>query len=220
MNRPGICAVITTGDLAAIRQVEPFIDLFEVRIDHLGNVWTEIAGQLNRPWIACNRGATDGGLWTESEESRLEELVKAVEIGASIVDIEIGTTKLAQLISLIKGRAQYLLSFHDFQGTPPLDELKEIVHNQLSRGADICKIVTTATSPDDNLTVLQLINHFPEARMVSLAMGNLGLTSRILCPLAGGTFTYASIERDKESAPGQMTVSELVKIYQMVGAWA
>ena len=93
------------------------------------------------------------------------------------------------------------------------------MRNQLNRGADICKIVTTATSPDDNLTVLQLINTFAETRMVSLAMGNLGLTSRILCPLAGGAFTYASIERDKESAPGQMTVSELVKIYQMVGAW-
>ena len=219
MNRPEICAVITTSDLAAIRQVEPFVGLFEVRIDHVGNVWPELAGQLNRPWIACNRGVADGGLWAESEEGRLEELLKAVDMGASIVDIEIGTTKLSQVISLIRGRAKCLLSFHDFQGTPPLNDLKEIVQNQLSRGADICKIVTTAISPDDNLTVLQLINHFPETRMVSLAMGNLGLTSRILCPLAGGAFTYASIEQEKESAPGQMTVSELVKIYQMVGAW-
>ena len=143
----------------------------------------------------------------------------AVELGASIVDIEIGTTKLTPAMNLIKGRASCLVSHHDFQGTPPIEGLEEIVRREISAGADICKVVTTANSPDDNLTMLQLIARFPQVRLVSLAMGNLGLASRILCPMAGGDFTYASIERDKESAPGQITVSELVKIYQMVGAW-
>ncbi len=220
MERPRICAVIITSDLQAIRQVEPFVDLFEIRIDHVGDAWPALANQLNRPWIACNRSVNEGGLWEESEERRIEELLKAVELGASIVDIEIGTTKLAQAMPLIKPRASCLLSFHDFQGTPPLDDLKEIVQRQLSAGADICKVVTTANSPDDNLTVLQLIAQFPDVRLVSVAMGTLGLTSRILCPLAGGYFTYASTERDKESAPGQITVNELMQIYQMVGAWA
>ncbi len=217
MKRPRICAVIITEDLEAIRQVEPFVDLLEVRIDHVGDAWPVLVNQLNRPWIACNRGINEGGLWQGGEEARLEELLKAVELGASLVDIEIGTTKLAQAISLIQPRAQCLVSFHDFQGTPPLNDLKEMVAQQLDAGADICKVVTTANSPDDNLTVLRLMARFPGVRMVSLAMGNMGLVSRILCPLAGGDFTYASIERDKESAPGQLTVSELREIYQMVG---
>lgn len=219
MKRPRICAVITTTDPRAIKAVEPLVDLFEIRIDHVGKAWPALARKLNRPWIACNRSVSEGGLWEESEEGRIEELLKAVELGASMVDIEIGTTRLAQAIPLIKGRASCLLSFHDFRGTPPLDGLKEIVHRQLAAGADICKVVTTANDPDDNLTVLQLLAQFPRVRLVSFAMGNLGLVSRILCPLAGGDFTYASIERDRESAPGQMTVGELVKIYQMVGAW-
>jgi len=219
VKRPRICAVIITSDLEAIRQVKPFVDLFEIRIDHVGDAWPELVKQLDRPWIACNRSASEGGLWEESEEGRIEELLKAAELGAGIVDIEIGTTKLARALPLIKRRARCLLSFHDFQGTPPLDELKEIVQRQLDAGADICKVVTTANNPDDNLTVLQLIAQFPGIRLVSVAMGNLGLTSRILCPLVGGDFTYASTERDKESAPGQMTVGELVKIYQMVGTW-
>jgi len=219
MKRPRICVVIINDDLEAIRQVEPLADLLEVRIDHIGDTWPELAGQLNRPWIACNRGANDGGLWAGSEEERIEELIKAVELGASIVDIEIGTTKLAPAINLIKGRASCLVSYHDFQGAPSLGELEKLVQRQLSVGADICKVVTTANSPDDNLTMLRLLDRFPQVRLVSLAMGNLGLASRILCPLAGGDFTYASIEKDKKSAPGQITVGELVKIYQMVGAW-
>ncbi|MFC2122623.1 type I 3-dehydroquinate dehydratase [Bacteroidota bacterium] len=219
MKRPRICVVIINDDLEAIRQVAPLVDLFEVRIDHVGDTWPELASRLDRPWIACNRGINEGGLWEESEEGRIEELIKAAEMGASIVDIEIGATKLVPAINLIKGKARCLISHHDFQATPPIEELDEIVQRQISAGADICKVVTTANSPDDNLTMLQLLARFPQVRLVSLAMGNLGLASRILCPLAGGAFTYASIEKDKESAPGQISAGELVKIYQMVGAW-
>jgi len=49
-----------------------------------------------------------------------------------------------------------------------------------------------------------------------MAMGPLGLVSRILCPLIGGDFTYASMEKGKESASGQITVTELRKLYDMM----
>jgi len=94
--------------------------------------------------------------------------------------------------------------------------MREIVHRQLAAGADICKVVTTAQRFEDNLTVLQLIAESPKARKVSFAMGPLGLTSRVLCPLVGGDFTYASIEKGKESAPGQIAVRELRKIYEVM----
>jgi 3-dehydroquinate dehydratase len=51
---------------------------------------------------------------------------------------------------------------------------------------------------------------------VSFAMGPSGITSRILSPLLGGYLTYASLGEGKESAPGQVTVSELTKIYRMM----
>jgi len=101
-------------------------------------------------------------------------------------------------------------------GTQPLDNLKRIVERQLTAGADMCKVVTTASSFDDNLKVLQLITAFPKEEVVSFAMGPLGPVSRILCPLVGGYFTYASIEEGKESASGQLTVRDLRKLYKMV----
>ncbi len=70
-------------------------------------------------------------------------------------------------------------------------------------------MVTTARSLEDNLTVLRLISEFPGVRLVSFAMGPLGVVSRVLCPLVGGDFTYASIEKGKESAQGQITVRDL-----------
>ena len=78
-------------------------------------------------------------------------------------------------------------------------------------------MVTTARSFQDNLAVLQIIKDFPETKVVAFAMGAAGQISRVLCPLAGGYFTYASVAEGKESAEGQVTVEELRKIYAMLG---
>jgi 3-dehydroquinate dehydratase-1 len=102
------------------------------------------------------------------------------------------------------------------KGTPPLKALKEVLEREINAGADICKVVTTARSFADNLTVLQLIKEFPKIKMVAFAMGAAGQLSRVLCPLVGGYFTYASITEGRESAEGQLTVRELSKIYGML----
>ena len=47
-------------------------------------------------------------------------------------------------------------------------------------------------------------------------MGQIGQISRLLGPLVGADFTYGSIAKGKESAPGQMTVKELIRIYEMI----
>ena len=216
MKRPRICAVIVDSDLATVRRAEEFVDLFEVRIDLVGDGWQELAGQLSKPWIACNRMADEGGRWQKNEADRIEELLKAIELGADIIDLELETRDLAEVIPQIKKKAECLLSFHDLSGTPSLDSLREIVQRQLAAGADICKVVTTAQTFEDNTTILQLISEFPNARVIAFAMGSLGLISRILCPLVGGALTYASIEAGRESASGQITVMDLRKIYGMV----
>lgn len=216
MKKPRICASIVNRDLAAIREVEPLVELFEVRIDLIGDGWQEVARQLEKPWIACNRMAQEGGSWQDSEARRKEELLKAIQLGADIVDIELATTNLERVVSLIKKRAKCLLSFHELEKTPALDSLKKIVKRQLAAGADICKVVTTAQKFEDNVTILKLISEFPEARIVAFAMEPLGLPSRILSPLVGGDFTYSAIEKGGESAPGQVTVAGLHKLYQMV----
>jgi len=213
MNKPRICAVIVNGDLAAVKKVEPHVDLFEVRIDLIGAGWKELAGRLKKPWIACNRNAEEGGNWKGSEEKRIEELLSAIDLGAKIIDIELSTGNLKETVKLIKKRAGCILSFHDFKETPSLDSMREITQRQIDAGADICKVVTTAQKFEDNNAVLRLISEFPETRIVSFAMGTQGLISRILCPLAGGDFTYASIETGKESAPGQVNAADLRKIY-------
>ena len=216
MKKPKICAVIVNSNLKTVKEIEPLVDLFEVRIDLIGDEWRELVRSLEKTWIACNRLPEEGGQWQGIEARRIEALLEAIELGADIVDVELRTKNLEKIVQVVKKRKKCLLSYHDLEKTPSIEDMKKIVRQQLKSGADVAKIVTTAQNPEDNITILQLISEFPEAKLVSFAMGALGVTSRILSPLVGGDFAYAAIEKGKESAQGQMTVKELIKIYEMI----
>jgi 3-dehydroquinate dehydratase type I len=214
MKKPRICVTIVDRDLESILEIERQVDLFEVRLDLVGPYWPEMVKYLKKPWIACNRSRDEGGKGDPNDIKRLEELLWAAEVGASIIDVEYRTNKLVDYVPLIKSRSKCLISFHDTNGTPSYSSLIGIVESQIKAGADICKIVTTANKFEDNLTILKLISRFPEAKIVAFSMGELGRISRILSPLAGGYFTYACIERGKESASGQIPINELSQFYK------
>jgi 3-dehydroquinate dehydratase type I len=217
MNRPKICAAIINDDINAVLEMEPLVDLFEVRIDRIGDNWEKLVKKIHKPWIATNRTIDEGGNWQGNEARRIEKLLQAIDLGAEMVDVEFRTKNLTNIVPLVKRRVKCILSFHDTEKTPPLSELKSIVTRQISAGADICKVVTTAIDFEDNLTVLSLIRAFRDIRIVTFAMGQIGQTSRVLCPLVGGDFTYGSIQKGKESAPGQITVEQMIKIYETLG---
>jgi len=214
MKKPRICVTLVENNLETVKELEPLIDLFELRLDLIGPEWTELAKFIKKPWIACNRSFEEGGRGNPNDVSRIEELLWAAEAGACIVDIEYRTKNLKDVIATIKSKAQCLISFHDMIGTPSYDTLVGIAEGQLKAGADICKIVVTAQNFEDNLPILRLIRAFPKAKMVAFAMAEAGTLSRILSPLAGGYFTYACVEAGKESAVGQVPVKELIEIYQ------
>jgi 3-dehydroquinate dehydratase type I len=217
LAKPSICGVIVENDIAAIKRSERLVDLFELRIDLAGRGWEQTAIGLKKPWIATNRSTACGGRWKGNEKARVKELLKALELGAAIVDVEIEAPELAEIVPVIKRHARCLISSHDWEGTASLAKLSSIVRRQKAAGADICKIVTTATKFSDNLIVLELLYRYRDMPLVSFAMGKDGRLSRVLSPLAGGYFTYAALEADSISAPGQMTVRELADIFRMVG---
>jgi 3-dehydroquinate dehydratase type I len=72
---------------------------------------------------------------------------------------------------------------------------------------------------DDNLRVLELI---PEAResdikIIAFCMGHIGRMSRIFSLLMGAHFTFASLKAGQESAPGQVSVSEIKMMLEYFG---
>jgi 3-dehydroquinate dehydratase len=51
-------------------------------------------------------------------------------------------------------------------------------------------------------------------KIVTFCMGEKGKMSRIFAPLMGVVWTYASLNKNRASAPGQLTVYEMKDIWE------
>ncbi len=216
VNPPRICVPVVS-ESQIITSVEPLVDFFEVRIDLIGKDWRKLVSQLKKPWIACNRRVEEGGVWQDSEEKRIKELLSALDLGANLIDLELGTSAVDKIVKEVKGRASVIVSYHNLRETPPVDRLRQIVANQKAVGADICKVVTTARTIKDNAEILEFIGLFPDTKLICFAMGMAGQISRVLSPLVGGYLTWASAEEGRESASGQIAAGDLRRMYRMLG---
>jgi len=199
MVKPKICAVITSANANIVENADPHADLFELRIDMIGSEWASIIPLMHKPWIATCRLKSEGGAWDASEARRKEEILN-----------------LDRLVSIIKKKSRLILSCHNYNDTPPLKELEAIARREFEAGADIAKIATRSSCSDDTLRVLQVRGNFTDKEMITIAMGEQGILSRVLDPLMGSPFAYAAAAKGEESAEGQFTACELHKIYSMM----
>lgn len=193
-------------------------DFIEVRLDSLKkhNQLADIANCSNTPLIATNRSTKCQGKFLGSETERKKILTDAARKGFEYVDIELSTPKLKNIVSNVcEMGAKPIVSFHDFNETPSLSQLNKILKKEIASGADVCKIVTTARFVEDNLTVLDFVSKTcKNARIVCFAMGDLGKTSRLLSPVFGAFFTIASLESERKTAQGQLTIKEMRSVYE------
>ncbi len=214
MHKFAICTVITTCDPALVENVSSFTDIFELRLDLIGGDWQKLLQAINKPWIAACRPKDQGGAREIDDSERTGALMTALEAGADMIDLELSTPGIEDLAPAIKKKARLILSFHDFNRTPELPALEEIASRQFGCGADIAKIATLAPDIEANLRLLELVKLY-KSSVVAVGMGARGLVSRVMCPVYGGAFTYASAAAGLESAPGQLTAFELRHIYRL-----
>ncbi len=221
-----ICAAVTA---ATSRDIERMMkkaerdgaDLIEVRLDYIRGEYSlkKVRALSTLPLIATNRPLREGGLFKGSEEKRIDILSSAADLDFDIIDIESSTKGSEEIVKRIKDAGtEVIVSSHISNYTPNLSELGHVFKKELSAHADICKIVTSATAFIDNLRCLSFVEKaYKKANVICFCMGELGLTSRLLSPLFGGYLTYASVEKGKESSPGQLTVAEMRRFYQVLG---
>jgi 3-dehydroquinate dehydratase type I len=194
--------------------------LIEVRFDYLSDKSNpeDIRNLTSLPLIACNRLPSQGGLFLGKEEDRQNKLLVALDAGFDLIDLEIETPGLEKMMNLLRrGRARSIISWHSF--SPPILEELELKFSEVkTHKPDICKIVTTAGAIEDNLTCLNFLSKISRTtESICFCMGSLGVISRIFSPFFGGAFTYTSIMRGKEAAPGQLTLAEVRQIYNLLG---
>jgi 3-dehydroquinate dehydratase/shikimate dehydrogenase len=194
---------------------ESSADLVEIRLDNLKNLGrlSDLASHGETPKIATDKNSS------RNEKERLQSLLKAAKSGFDYVDVDLSIQNLKSTVSDLKSSGtKCILSFHDYNSSLSLLDLNSVLEKGIFLGADVCKIVTTPKHIEDNLTLLQFTSAVSEKnKIVCFGMGELGKISRLLSPVYGGFFTFASLEHGSETAPGQMTVQEMRAAYELLG---
>jgi len=226
MRLPRVCVAIIGSDAAEMLEKASVIvrhnSLLEFRLDYLSKPLSALPKikqflDLNRHVTAiatCRRAAT-GGKFRGSIASEIEVLLKAVQAGCQLIDVEVETMehmKPAEIEKLRK-QAAVIVSHHDFKTTKGLEEI--LVRMQVFP-ADFMKIATTARSLSDNVTMMQFLQqHSDQHSLVGLCMGEQGIPSRILSVRAGSVFTFAAALPGEETAPGQILSRTLHDVYRI-----
>ncbi len=194
-------------------------DLIELRLDYIKNLddkkLKKIIKKCKKPVIITNRKKDEGGYFSYGEKERIKILKKSIEF-ADYVDIEYSSNKNS-IKDLIynKKNTRVIISYHNFKET--LNNLKNIYNNIKKLNPDIIKIATNANSVTDNFKIFNLIKNAnkEKKKITTFCMDSYGEFSRVLSIILGSQITYASIERGKESASGQLTLNEMNNIYRI-----
>ncbi len=184
-------------------------ELVELRLDYLSHIpdLGRLLKESPTPVVITIRRAEDKGRWRDSEEQRQTLLRQAIVQGVAYVDLEMDVAPLIRRY----GTTKRIISYHNFNETP--HDLAEIHARMTKLDPDIIKIVTMANAPGDMVRMLQLVKH-ASVPTAGFCMGELGLASRVLCGKFGSPLTYATFNKDRELAPGQLSFDEMKYLYR------
>ena len=187
-------------------------DIIELRIDYIKDVdLKRLLEKRTKPVIVTNRPVRERGKFDGSEEERIALLKLAIQLQADYVDIEHDSIQNIRRDTVHRVPTKIIVSYHNFRETPK--DLTDIYKRLSQSSADIVKIVTHANNITDNVRIYQLLQQ-SQMPMISFCMGELGIISRILYKRFGSYLTFASLRTGKESAPGQISIHELLNTYQ------
>lgn len=228
---PCICVPLTETDLRGLAEearqaADACPDLVEWRADcfkdilcleEMQNVLRKLDSILGQiPVIFTIRTEKEGGSLQIPPEKYARLVRAAADTGIpSFVDVEVMQIEqilLQELIGQIHQAGVLVIgSNHHFEGTPPEDEMKEILWREDEAGADILKLAVMPHTYRDVAGLLRVTGQMRRDRiskpMITMAMGSLGSASRFSGEIFGSAVTFATV--GKSSAPGQLPIDEL-----------
>lgn len=203
-----ICVSVAGATFEECLEVVNKHELSEIRLDRL-ELKPE---QIDRLFAAPSRQIATYRASPGKSKERLAILKRAIKAGATYVDIEIEAEDAyrRELVAYAREHnCSIIISYHDFEETPSNEILHEIVAEAFLKDAEIAKIACMVNSGQDAARLLGLLDSPHE--LIVVGMGEKGRMTRVVAPLLGSFCTFACLEKERETAPGQMTVEELKK---------
>lgn len=182
---------------------------------------------LSTPMIFTIRSRAEGGHFDLDDLTRLKLIGEVVSTGlVQMVDIELDCSSqqdcdfdnrdlvfgFSEVINVAHtNNTEVILSNHDFDGTPEFSEIVANIKRAQKWNADYCKLAYFAKESEDMMALMSASQYgsgILGQKMIAVSMGEAGKLSRVICGEFGSEITYA--KGVYESAPGQMTVIELM----------
>ena len=187
-------------------------DVLEFRIDALKNPdineIKDTIREINFPMIATNRISTEGGAFKGSEEERFNILYECCDL-VDYVDIELQSSD--EYIKQIHDTGvKTIVSYHDFEKTPDLNEIMYIVEKEQELG-DIAKVAFMPQDLEDTLTILAVLSHCENT--IAISMGDLGSYTRVMASKFDSPITFAA--GTDVTAPGQIDIETMRALLNM-----
>ena len=177
--------------LSNLKKAEKKADVVEIWLDQVKDIdLKKLFKEAKKPILAKGR----------------PELVEAAAwLGAAFVDLDIGVRKIPEV-----GKAKIIISYHNFEKTPFVEELLKVADLAIKKGGEIVKIATMIKKYQDNVTLLELVKRLCEKKVevICVGMGERGKLSRVMLPILGSSMVFAALDAKSATAPGQMTVHE------------
>jgi 3-dehydroquinate dehydratase-1 len=188
-------------------------DIVEVRLDKMARPadWLKRCAALQatgKPVLLTVRLRAEGGAWEADGEDRLKIYQEGLRDLAA-VDVELSSVICHDVASeAARLKKATLISFHDFEKTPPLRELCAIVEKEHALGS-IAKVSTMIKHGSDVDVLRALLRQKWDKPICVIGMGQAWSTTRVEFATLGSCLTYGYL--DKPTAPGQMAAAELVR---------
>lgn len=211
------------SDLAAqakAAQAAPEADLAELRLDPLrqGDWLPALAlvrAAVQKPLVVTIRTAGEGGE-AALDDSTYRDACLALLAQGGVDALDIEWRRHAATVRTLRDAAKQagaaaLFSEHHFDGTPDTHAMTEALHGMLDAGADIAKLAVMPHSRADAARLLlataQVHDARPEAQLITMSMGRLGVVTRYCGGAFGSGATFGTLSA--ASAPGQPRAGEL-----------
>lgn len=216
---PRVVLAVSEFETADWQEKPLGVSILEIRADFFKALDRDIlAAQiksyqtLGYPLILTIRQHGEGGAWQGSESERKRLFLQSLpEVDCIDVELEAREIREELLGATREAGKCSMLSNHSFEGTPSDQELARRVEEARHLGADIVKIACTPNEAADVQRILACVERFREGGIIGIAMGSLGVASRVEAFRFGSLLTYTS----RVTKYGQMPLSELVERLRM-----
>jgi 3-dehydroquinate dehydratase/shikimate dehydrogenase len=219
-----VCAETANEFIGKIELAAKIADVVELRFDcinadeldclnvkKLDSVLSRIfRTKIDKPLLSTFRPKEQGGERQLSEQERLNFWNMGYDSCWADLEPDVFENSLYWLYG------PRICSHHDFSGIP--EDLSSIYENLKNiECVDILKIAVQASDATDGLALMKLLERAKAEKreLIPIAMGESGVWTRILGLSRSAFMTFAALDEESATAPGQLTAQEMIDLYRV-----